>query len=339
MEERSTWFQWTAVVAMMSLLALSGCYGLDGWGLRKTSSPEASYRLVGFWAEVGGQRFDEPHGIAIDPRNGHVLVSDTNNQRIVVLDKSGNLIRQFGEEGEGPGQFNHPMDVAVGPDGSVYVSDFLQDRIQKFTDTGKFLLEWAGAGEEGGGFNAPTGLAVDRTGNVYVADFFNHNIKVFTGNGRFLRHVGKAGHWGLGKLDYPTDVDVHSDGTLLVADAYNYQVQTFTSNGQPQSAWGWQLFWLVPRPNNEHRGFKVPTGAVFSSDEKVIHVADSGNHRVVMLDSKGAFITDWFLPDVDVQIYTPVSIAVSPDGKTAYAADIVNGRIIVLSIEQDENHK
>ena len=157
MRKRSTWFQWTAVAAMVPLLALSASYGFDGWGLQKTSSPAASYRLVGFWTEADGQRFDEPHGIAIDPRNGHVLVSDTNNQRIVVFDKSGNLIRQFGEEGDGPGHFSHPMDVAVGADGSVYVSDYFQDRIQKFTDTGEFLLEWGGAGEEGARFNARTG--------------------------------------------------------------------------------------------------------------------------------------------------------------------------------------
>jgi DNA-binding beta-propeller fold protein YncE len=289
---------------------------------------------MGFWTEANGQRFNEPHGLAINPRNGDVLVSDTNNQRIVVFDRSGRFIRQFGEQGEGSGQFSHPMDVAVGADGSVYVSDYFQDRIQKFTETGHFLLEWGASGQEDHQFNAPTGLAVDHAGNVYVADFFNHLIKVFSSEGELLRTIGKPGHWGLGRFNYPTDVDVANDERILVADAYNYQVQRFAANGQPQSAWGFRLFWMIPRPSDQRRGFHVPSGVAFSPDGRLIHVADSGNHRVVALDDHGAFVTDWSLPDIDVDIYTPVSIAVSPDGHTVYAADIVKHRIVVLRLER-----
>lgn len=334
MSWRNPWFIGTVIGPVGALVVLGAWLSRGGWGLQ-TSPLTCSYRLVGFWTGANGQRFNEPHGLAIDPRNGNVLVSDTDNQRIVVFDQSGRFIRQFGKPGERPGQFSHPMDVAVGVEGAVYVSDYFQDRIQKFTEAGQFLLEWGESGQESHQLNAPTGLAVDQAGNVYVADFFNHRINVFTSEGQPLRTVGKPGHWGLGRLNYPTDVDVANDGSVLVADAYNYQVQRFTANGQPKSAWGWKLLWFLPRPMAHQRGFNVPTGVAFNPARRMIHVADSGNHRIVMLNSQGALIAEWLLPDVQVPTYTPVSVAVSRDGKTVYAADIVNARIIVLAVERE----
>ncbi|MBL4799598.1 MAG: NHL repeat-containing protein [Oleispira sp.] len=296
-----------------------------------------SYHPLNVLEEAEGQRLKEPHGLTIDKRNGNLLVSDTGNQRIIVFDESGKFIQQFGKKGDGPGEFSHPMDVAVGPDGSIYVSDYFQDRIQKFTSDGNYILEWGTPGEGKTQFNAPTGLAVDRAGNVYVADFYNSVIKVFSAEGQFLRTIGSAGQFGPGKLDYPTDVNVNTDGSVLVADTYNYRIQRFNLSGS--SAWGWHLLWFFPRPGGATQGFKEPTGTTFGPNG-VIHVADGGNHRVVTLDSSGAFMGDWPLPDIDLekdaQTYnSPVAVAAKPDGTAIYVADIVNSRIIILGIEYE----
>jgi len=329
-------------LALVSIVVIA--YFSGSWGLSE-SGQSISYQTLNIVTEAQGKRLSEPHGLAIDKRNGNLLVSDTGNQRVIVFDPSGNYIRQFGQKGSGPGEFSHPMDIAVAADGSIYVSDFFQDRIQKFTAEGEFVLQWGSSGEGNTEFNAPTGLAVDQSGNVFVADFYNKIVKVFSPQGQFLRTIGSPGQFGPGKLDYPTDVDVSADGRVLVADAYNYRIQGFNPSGA-SSAWGWHLLWFFPRPNNDMRGFKVPTGLAFGPKGLLVHVADGGNHRIVTLDSQGAFIGDWQLPganseqdaeiDDDYQAYnSPVAVAAKSDGKVIYVADIVSSRIFVLGIEQD----
>lgn len=321
------------VLGSLAVLVLVGTgYLLAGRGLG-ISEKKLSYRLAGYWNGAGDQNFYGPHGIAVDPRNGNVVVTDTLNHRILVLDPSGNFIRQFGREGTGPGEFSHAKGVAVGPEGTIYVSDYFQDRIQKFSEEGRFLLEWGAYGPEAENFDGPAGLAVDGNGNVYVADFYNKVIKVFTSGGHFIGAIGEPGQWGLGRLDYPTDVDVSEDGTVFVADAYNYRIQAFAPGGRPQAAWGWHVLRWLPRPSGEKRGFAVATGIAVDAEQGWIHVADSRNHRIVMLDSKGAFVTDWLLEDVGADIDTPVMLAVSRDGEKVYASDIVKHRVIVLKRE------
>ena len=319
--------------ALVLLLLLGIVYLLFGWGLAK-AKVEASYHLIGYWTETGGQQFREPFGIAVDMRNGNVVLTDAKAFRVVVLSESGEVLRSFGSQGEGQGQFENPTGVAVAPDGSIYVADYDLDRIQKFSESGEFLLEWGSSGEGDEQFDSPNGLALDRAGNVYVADFYNKVVKSFDAEGNFLRTIGRPGQWGRGALDYPTDVDVSADGTLLVADAYNYRIQRFGSDGHARSNWGWHLFWLLPRPSGAQRGFNVPTGIASGPHGEVIHVADSANHRVVMLDGTGGFITDWTIAEEGSGYYTPAGVAASPDGRKIYLSDIANHRVIVLEVER-----
>lgn len=144
-----------------------------------------------------------------------MLVTDVENQRVVVFGPSGKFIRQFGGKGDGPGQFAAPTGIAAGPDGSIYVADYDQDRIQKFSEEGKFLLQWGSSGAGNEQFNSPNGLAIDQAGNVYAADFYNKVIKVFDATGKFLKTIGRPGQWYLGELDYPTDVDVGGERAHL----------------------------------------------------------------------------------------------------------------------------
>ena len=63
-----------------------------------------------------------PRGIAVDLQ-GHVVVADTGNKRIVVYDLEGNFISQFGGEGTAAGQFDEPVGLAFDSQGNLYVAD------------------------------------------------------------------------------------------------------------------------------------------------------------------------------------------------------------------------
>ena len=325
------WISWVGASIVAMALLLSGAYLVFGWGLN-VSPRTASYTFLGAWTAAGERPFSDPFAIAVDYRNGNVLVTDARNQRVVILDRDGSFIREFGTEGDGEGEFSRPTGIAVAPDGLIYVADYDQDRIQRFTERGEFVLAWGTSGNGKDQFQAPNGLAVDSGSTVYVADFQNKVIKAFKPDGTFLRTIATPGQWGAGKLDYPTDVAIGPNDTLIVADAYNYRLQEFSSRGAHHASWGWHLFWLWPRAADGHDGFNVPTGVAWDASHGVIHVADSANHRVVMLDRDGAYISGWSIPNPGAQ-YSPTMIAASPDGTRVYATDTAANRIIVLEVQ------
>ena len=319
------------VLAVAAAVAL-GLWGTS-WSLRRASPSGAGYTLRATWDGAGNPSgaLEQPIGIDVSPM-GHVYVTDA-LQRVVRFSPQGEILGQWGREGSGPGEFGNAVGVAVGRDGAVYVSDYDHDRIQKFTAEGEFLLEFGRSGSGPSEFNAPAGLAVDRDGFVYVADFYNHRVQRFRGDGSFEKVIGHAGRLGRGALHYPTGVAITSQHEFLVADAYNYQLQWFDLDvgGQPARRVGYHLFWLWPRPALSNAGFFVPTDIAVGPDG-TIHVADSGNHRVVMLSATGEYQADWAIPDADSNIFSPEQIAASPDGSTVYATDLARNRVLVLAV-------
>ena len=322
---------------ILALLAVAAAVVLGLWGtswtVPRAPSSGAGYTLRATWDGAGNPSgaLDQPIGVDVSPM-GHVYVTDA-LQRVVRFSSQGEILGQWGREGSGPGEFGNAVGVAVGRDGAVYVSDYDNDRIQKFTAEGEFLLEFGRSGSGPAEFSAPAGLAVDRDGFVYVADFYNHRVEAFREGGSFQRAIGHSGRLGPRALHYPTGVAITSQRELLVADAYNYQLQWFDldEDGQPTRRVGYHLFWLWPRPVSSGAGFFVPTDVAVGPDGTV-HVADSGNHRVVMLSANGEYQAEWGIPDPDPNIFSPEQIAASPDGSTVYATDLAGGRVLVLTV-------
>jgi hypothetical protein len=91
---------------------------------------------------------NKPADIAVDPTNGETYIADGyGNHRVVVFDKNGNFVRQWGEaatlveaEAGVGGKFLATVHaVNLGNDGLVYVNDRKGDRIQVFTKDGAFV--------------------------------------------------------------------------------------------------------------------------------------------------------------------------------------------------------
>lgn len=88
---------------------------------------------------VSGGLFGRPDGIAVD-QNGNLWVADAQLNQLVELSPSGTLIQTVGSLGTGPGQFNAPAHLVVGPGATpnttwLYVADAFNDRIQVFDIT------------------------------------------------------------------------------------------------------------------------------------------------------------------------------------------------------------
>jgi copper ion binding protein len=319
-------------------LALHALVALD-WSCGPPAQDEvgraARYAHETSWRgeDLPGGPLERPIGVAVGG-DGSVYVTDA-RRRVLRLDRAGVCRSQWGRRGDGPGEFGNPIGLAVGPTGEVYVSDYEHDRVQVFSPDGRFLRQFGRSDEATGEFRAPAGLALGLGEHVYVADFYNSRVQEFTRDGEFVRIIGHPGRLGAGALHYPTDVAVLRGGRLLVADAYNYQLQWFDERGSSQRRLGHRLLGLWPRPADGRQGFNVPTGVAVGPEGR-IHVADSANHRVVMLDPEGGYLAEWRIPDANPKIYSPEQVAVSPDGATVYATDLAGNRLIVLAVRSGE---
>jgi len=115
----------------------------------------------------GGPPFNRPTNVAIGLKGNIYITDGYGNARVHIFSPKGELIRSWGEPGNGPGQFYLPHGIAVAADGRVFVCDREADRIQIFSPDGEFLEQWADT-------QRPTHLTFDSKGNVYVTELAWH---------------------------------------------------------------------------------------------------------------------------------------------------------------------
>jgi DNA-binding beta-propeller fold protein YncE len=86
--------------------------------------------------------FDRPTDMAVLP-SGDIFVTDGyGNRRVVHFDASGRYVKEWGKEGNQPGQFALPHSIVADSAGRLYVADRENARIQVFDTTGKLLEVW-----------------------------------------------------------------------------------------------------------------------------------------------------------------------------------------------------
>ena len=91
-------------------------------------------RLALLWSVVEGEHATADSlgvltGIAMDA-NGTVYVSDGEENKLWVFDARGRSVRGIGRRGQGPGEFQTPTGIAIGPDNMLYVRD--QNNVTRF---------------------------------------------------------------------------------------------------------------------------------------------------------------------------------------------------------------
>jgi len=96
-----------------------------------------------------GTHFAKPQDVAFLP-DGRILVADgLDNHRVMILNRDGKYLSEFGGFGKGPGQFSGVHAVAVGPGGRIFALDRSGGRINVFRTTSdparvEFVDTWAG---------------------------------------------------------------------------------------------------------------------------------------------------------------------------------------------------
>jgi hypothetical protein len=162
--ERLTYLRFNAVIALSVVLLTASC----GTSTSAPSSLPNPFLVVNHWSAASlGLQY--PDDLAIGP-DGNIYVTDIGG--VTVISPQGTVLRRWGSQGTGPGQFQFDGPVgdphsriAVGPRGLVYVSDSGNDRVQVFTADGRFVKQF-GSNQ----LLSPDFLVVDEAGNTYIAD-------------------------------------------------------------------------------------------------------------------------------------------------------------------------
>jgi len=190
------------------------------------------------------ERLFNPAGIAIDPGNGDIYVADGyGNRRVVVFDKSGKYLRQWGRQasdeearaGTGGAFAKIVHCVALGKDGLVYVCDRQGDRIQVFDKAGKFQRNiWIKTGTPT--LPDPRGtawwVAFSRDPQqkyMYVMNGRNEQVHILDhASGQILGSFGRPGHQ-VGNFIHGHTMAVDSKGNIYIAETdWGRRVQRFT---------------------------------------------------------------------------------------------------------------
>jgi DNA-binding beta-propeller fold protein YncE len=138
---------------------------------------------------------------------------------------------------------------------------------------------------------------------------------------------------GTDQLNAPEALDIGPDGKIFIADTGNNRILVWDSNGKPLQAFGSLgnlAAWRNPPQFNHPAGIMAPAS-------KKVYVADTLNHRVVVLDEKGLVVTSWGnLGTENGQFNQPRSIARDRQGNV-WVLDSENSRYQVFSALGDFN--
>ncbi|HEV8491333.1 MAG TPA: hypothetical protein VGR76_03650, partial [Candidatus Angelobacter sp.] len=179
-------------------------------------------------ATIGGKDgIKNPTFMAIDEARRRLYVVDSHLHQVLVFDlESLQLKNKIGKRGEKDGEFNFPVGIAVGPDGSVAVTDTGSCSVEVFTPDYKFVRRFGTQGNRPGEFIRPKGVAIDNEGNYWVVDAAFNNFQIFSPKGVLLMWVGQFGNVP-GAFNLPMGIYIDKSQKVYVSDQLNHRVQIF----------------------------------------------------------------------------------------------------------------
>lgn len=169
--------------------------------------------------------FNQPTNLAIAP-SGEMYVTDGyGNARVHKFSAEGELLRSWGEPGEGLVQFQIPHGIGIDSSGRVFVADRENSRLQVFDPNGKLLEEWTDVAR-------PCQVFFDSDDRAYVAELGWHaglpnprpeetggRLSIFDRDGNLLCRFGSGKDpYQPGDFIAPHDIWVDSAGSIYLGE-------------------------------------------------------------------------------------------------------------------------
>ncbi len=235
-------------------------------------------------------------------RPGNILISDQFNNRVIEVDKNGNIVWQFGN---GPTDFTAASVIGVNDAQRVGPLTLMagtgtppntipecadpngcpDNRVMLVNPRGHIVWQYGSFGVTGSGpnqLNTPTQATFLPSGNVFITDQGNQRVIEVTRDRQIVWQYGMTGTAGNGpdQLDSPNSAELLENGDILIADEGNNRaievdralniVATFTAGGTT----GAMAF-----------ASRLPNGDTL--------LTDAGNNRIVEVDASDAVVWEY----------------------------------------------
>jgi sugar lactone lactonase YvrE len=160
--------------------------------------------------------------LAVD-RNGDLYVGESRSGQVIAFDRSLRPRLRIGTYGDGPGQFDGILGIAL-DEKNVYVASQDGIAIHVFTRQGRFVRAWGHHDSGLHNVSLPAGIAVDAKGRVILLDTLRQEVKYFDPDARLIELFGGLGARP-GAVAYPADIAMDRRGRLCIADSGNRRAQ------------------------------------------------------------------------------------------------------------------
>ena len=291
-------------------------------------SGDFTYEVQEGWAKLPeGYEFREVAAVAVDEHD-QVYMFNRSDNKMVVFDRDGNLVRTWGQT------FVHPHGMRIGPDGNIYFVDQWAHVVLKYSpdeellltlgtrdqpsDTG-YTLERKVVERAAGPFNNPTGVAIAENGDIYVSDGYgNSRLHRYDASGSLITSWGVPGKVNPGEFHVPHGVGVHPDGRVLLCDRENDRIQIFDQEGKFLGMW---------------TGFTMPCSVTIGPDGTV-YVPELRS-RFSIVDANGEVLARWGGESSHEpgQFVAPHCVAVDSRGDI-YVGEVLEGKRLQKFIRQ-----
>jgi hypothetical protein len=218
--------------------------GNDQAGIAKGSLASViSLRPSSYGGPVGGAAAGAPY-------QGHLLIADRGNDRLLVMDAARNLEWQYPSATmpPPPGGFYFPDDAFFFHKGTGIISNQEDNHtiVEIGYPSGKILWQYGHPGRPGtpaGYLNQPDDAYLLKNGEITVADAMNDRILFISASGTPLSQIGTNGvsvHNPPTGVGYPNGDTPLANGNVLVSEINGSWITEYTPGGQ--------LVWTVQLP-------------------------------------------------------------------------------------------
>jgi streptogramin lyase len=222
-------------------------------------------------------QFNYPTGVFVHPSK-KLYITDTQNNRVVVLDETGMVLSTWGTQGSAPGQFNQPRTITIDHFGNFWVLDSGNSRVEIFSALGQYNATWGSFGTDPYSLNNPLCLALNNIDQAIITDTGNFRFEVFNNGGSGVTQEGWFGD-GPYQFKEPCGVVVTKEGWVAIVDGQNDGINFYNSrNGEYEFIGMWRAKDDIISPNYDPH-FR----AIACDAENRLYLTDIKNNAVIRL--------------------------------------------------------